>query len=306
MFNIISLDGYTPQEIATEVSEQIKNNKIQVEQTVNSQNIEVYNIQIEKGLFDKISLFSQDIIKTFMQGILPQVGAAAGGTIGGKALQRTSIAKLPWGVRLLAKGAFAGVGAASVKVRIAVGDSILAHVNFKEAIAHSKYGNPDVNRVPSPDMTLINSPLEDGDLISPLEKLLQSQFEINVLLLILIFIILYLIVYILITNKIIYNKEKEINSNGKKSILFNITQKFNKILPKFLNDFLYHLTFSFSKIFFFSFEINNRFILRLIIFNYVVLIFLLLLSLYVSYELMTKINEYIIEYMDLYNKSVIM
>jgi hypothetical protein len=241
LFNVIRLEENTPQEIAKEVSAQIHNKKILIEQTVNSNNVEVYNIQIEKGLFDKISSISQDYLKTFMQGILPQIGAAAaGGSIGGTALKIASTAKYPWGTRLIVTGASAGVGAATVKVGITVGDSILAHVNFEEAIAQSRYGNPDVNRIPSPDMTIISSPIEDGDLISPLEKLLQSQFEINVLLLILIFIILYLMLYILIANKLIYYKDKDFKSNSKKSILFNIKQKFNQILPTKLNDLFFN------------------------------------------------------------------
>jgi hypothetical protein len=74
------------------------------------------------------------------------------------------------------------IGSGSVKLGLAAGDSILAHVNFKEAIEKSSYSNPAPQRVPSPNMTFIRSKVEIGDFNYPLEILLESKFELSVLL----------------------------------------------------------------------------------------------------------------------------
>jgi hypothetical protein len=183
--------------------------------TKNSNNEEVYNISIEKGLLEKIGKL-EEFITQFMVGIINQIGpATAGGAIGAKALKITSLAKMPWGARLLAVGASSITGVASVKIGLHAGESILTHVNFKEALKQSRYGDPTINRVPSPDMTLIHSSIESGDFNSPLENVLECQFEINVLLILVLIILSFIMMYNFLNNKSkdkVY-KIKEINSN---------------------------------------------------------------------------------------------
>jgi hypothetical protein len=70
------------------------------------------------------------------------------------------------------------------------------------------------------------------------------------------------------------------------------------------NSFKTKLKYFFKKLFIINYELNKRFLLSLLIFNCVVLIYLLLLNLYISYELMIKIEEYIKEYIYLYNLAL--
>jgi hypothetical protein len=261
------------------------------------------------------------------------------------------------------------VGSASVKLGLSSGDSILAHVNFKEAIEKSRYGNPHLTRAPSPDMTLISSKIESGDLNAPLEKLIQNQFELSVLLLIVIIIIIILMIYIFIVNKSknkVYNAKeinytptkfstnistktssnistttpassipnpkdydinymKENSNNYKNNLQDNeigpqrliyirapfqpcpapcekveeVIVKFNPLSSRILFKKLKYL---FCNLFTLNYELNKRFVLGLLIINYFFLIFLLLLNIYVNYELMINIEEYVEEYIYLYNK----
>jgi competence protein ComGC len=216
------------------------------------------------------------------------------------------------------------VGTGSVKLGLAAGDSILAHVNFREAIQNNTYSNPNPQRVPSPDMTFISSKIEIGDLNSPLERLLQNQFEFSVLLILVLIIISILLIYIFINNK---TKNKllnitEINSNSTTSLSTPPSSEYEnhkdniQIKDNFINNNKFSLNNSiltkiilrnkkkfkdfFKKLIFINYELNKRFILGLLIFNCLVLIFLLLLNMYVSYELMIKIAEYVEEYIYLY------
>jgi len=112
------------------------------------------------------------------------------------------------------------IGAGSVKVGLKIGENILAHVNFQDSLEKSRHSNPDPTRVPSPDMTLISSKLEIGELNSPLESLLHSQFELSLLLILVITIISFLMIYLFINNK---SKDKlsNIRENKNSSISFS-------------------------------------------------------------------------------------
>jgi hypothetical protein len=189
-----------------------------------------------------------------------------------------------------------------------LGDSILAHVNFKDTIENSRHGNPNPNRIPSPDMTLISSKIETGDLNSPLENLLQVQFEISVLLIFTIILISLLLFYIFISyktkNKLYNIKFKEIENNSftpvstSSSVIDVGEEKDNT--NKNIYRHMRKIKDLFKKLFYINYELNKKFILSLLIFDFLVLIFLLLMNLYVSYELMIKIEEYIGEYLYLH------
>jgi hypothetical protein len=84
------------EELSKEVSNRISSNKMNVELTKNANNEEVYNISIDKAILEKIGKLGEGIITQFMGGIINQIGpAAAGGTIGAKALKITSLANMP-------------------------------------------------------------------------------------------------------------------------------------------------------------------------------------------------------------------
>jgi hypothetical protein len=96
LFEIIHLDDIKPEELSKEISQNIQTKKISVELQKTPENVEVYNITVEKGILDKLSKMGEDILSTMMSGIISQIGpAAAGGTIGAQALKITSAANLP-------------------------------------------------------------------------------------------------------------------------------------------------------------------------------------------------------------------
>jgi len=93
--NIINLDGSDVDNLSNEVSNNISNKKFSVD-LKKENDVEVYTISVEKSILDKIGKLGEGLISTFMNGFINQLGpAAAGGTIGAKALQITSAANLP-------------------------------------------------------------------------------------------------------------------------------------------------------------------------------------------------------------------
>jgi len=114
-------------------------------------------------------------------------GAGVGGAIGAAIVNNTG--GMPLGPRagLVLGGAL--LGAASG----VVGHAITKQAGIKDMIKNSKHSNPDPDSIPSPGGTHIHSMIENGELNSPLEVLLLSQFKINILILLVILMLLCLI-----------------------------------------------------------------------------------------------------------------
>ena len=159
--------------------------------------------------------------------------------------------------------------------------------NLKIKTDNENYKLPDDNP-PSPDDTFINSVLEntENNSLSPLEELLSWQFvSIALIFLIILFLFYiyltrYLVKYnfILITNLIdIIDKYLFNNSTRAKDWYKN---KLNK-----------------------SINYNTRFMLIMMIFNILILIYLLFLKLYISVELMNNIDDYVTVYNNIHGKS---
>ncbi len=147
-------------------------NKNIVNITDNSKNIysnnDSYSITINKDIVHKTMDRLGDLGKTTIEHIDPNIGGTvAAGHVGAAMLKATT--GLP---PLQRAGALAGstlISAATTKVGLGIGQNIINNSDFMSSISQSSHGNPDINRVPSPDNTFINSPLENGDLLrSPL------------------------------------------------------------------------------------------------------------------------------------------
>ena len=72
---------------------------------------------------------------------------------------------------------------------------LFSFVDILDTIHCDSDSDPDIDRIPSPDPNIINSPLEDGDNITPLNELVDVIFSYNMLELYLILFIIYILFY---------------------------------------------------------------------------------------------------------------
>ncbi len=123
--------------------------------------------------------------------------AAAGGAAAGAMIKSSG---LPAHAKILAAGATAATVSGGVIVGKAVAESIKNNFNISEAIKEHKYAHTDIERVPSPDSTFINSVLEDSEQSIPLIDLLLNLVSINILELLLIIVLIFILFYKSINN----------------------------------------------------------------------------------------------------------
>lgn len=162
--------------------------------------------------------------------------------------------------------------AASTSLGIKAGTELDKNLSINTILKESKNSNLDNNSIPSPTDDFSHSPLEPGDL-SHLENLLTDLFLLNILLLILFLIFVFLIFY-----RYFYSVNFEFYSS-----------LINRIIP----DRFKSRSNSILKT---SANFNNRFILFIFICNIFNLIIILSISLYISFELSTNINDYVTVY----------
>lgn len=92
------------------------------------------------------------------------------------------------------------IGTVSATVSLKVGDAISKNEGLHKAILSSPHSDPNIERIPSPGLGPINSPLESGDMFhTPLEDLLGYSLILNYLILLLV-ILFILVIY----NRYIY------------------------------------------------------------------------------------------------------
>lgn len=161
-----------------------------------------------------------------------------------------------------------GIGAAAgTKVGVAVGESVAKNIQMAKAIKNSQHADPQLDRIPSPDPNIINSPLEN-DITSPLQDLLLYSFILDILILILLIGIL-----LIIFNRYIV----------KYNLTF-INYIINKYMPiKIRNWFNINNGIDFS----------NKFVLFIFIINTILLFFFVFLKLLISSTLLVNIDSYI-------------
>ncbi len=196
---------------------------------------------------------------------------AAGGASGVAMVKATSgMAPLP---RVALVGSTALVATTGVKVGQEIGKAITSNDIFANSMKESPHSNPDPERIPSPDPDIINSPLENGDLYSPLEIILISMLKLNVLTIILMIILLLLLFYR-------YFLEQNIN-----------------IISSFVNKFMSN---NFKEWYFkkinSGLNYKNKFVLIMFIIISILLIIFICMNIYANLELINNIDKYILVY----------
>ena len=161
-----------------------------------------------------------------------------------------------------------------------IGEAVSENFEIKEQIKEIErivknhpYSEPQIDRIPTPDSSLIPSMLENGDENIPLIKLLESLEILNVL-----EILLIIALIILLFNKNIFNMNiKIISYILNKYIPIKYHNKINTILNK-------------------GKEYNKKQINIFIVLIIILLLILKLENLYISLELNNNIADYVLVY----------
>ena len=127
-----------------------------------------YDLKIPKGPTDIVVKAIGDAASN----LTTNLGAAgAGGAVGAAVIKSIP---LPPVQRTALAVAAAGATSGAVTVGIQAGASIARNINNSSTIKNHPYGDTDINRVPSPEPNMMNSPLEYGDESIPLIDLLLN------------------------------------------------------------------------------------------------------------------------------------
>jgi len=231
---------------------------------------EYYNFKIRKDLIDEGLKNVFEASKMTVEKIAPNLGiGAAAGSATAAAVKHT--AGMGPVQRLAVVGTTAFVTAAGTKIGLDIGGAVSKNLNIEESIKNSPHADPQIDRIPSPDI-FIHSPLEET---SPLQDLLMYSLALDILILILLIGIL-----IIIFNRYIvkYNIEF-INSIIQRSWV-------NKYMPiKIINWFNKNINS--------SIDYNNKLVLFIFIINSIFIFLFVLLKIFISSELLIHIDSYI-------------
>ena len=150
-------------------------------------------------------------------------------------------------------------------------DILLNGINkVKEGILNSEYGDPDPERIPFQDTYIISSALENGDMPIPLIELLEGLIVLNLIEIIFILIIIFMFF------------SRYINKFYIKIAIYLINNYFPIKYQNKLNKFI-------SK----GKDNNNKFFNIMFVLLITFLFLYLVGSLYVNYELYSKIDKYV-------------
>jgi hypothetical protein len=234
-------------------------------------------IKINKKALEKAADAAVGISKEFLDRALPQfaVASVASTTV---ATVFKATPNLPIVPRILATAAAAGTVSATTTLGINVAKSFAKNTGLSIQIENSKHSNPDPDVIPSPDDDMIRCPLENGDLISPLEELLTAQLSLNVLSFFLIFIIIYIVLSMFLYNKNINFLSKFLPLPAK------LKEKFTNLLER-------------------GAKFNTKFMLVLLILCSINLIVIVLINIFVSVELTYNTEDYVTVYNHIKNKK---
>jgi len=237
----------------------------------NPDNEEFYNFKLSKRLVDNSLQNVADASTMLVDKIVPNlgVGAAAGSAASAAVKYTTGMAPVQ---RLATIGATAVVTAAGTIVGLDAASAISKNIGLEEAIKNSPYAHPQIDRVPSPDIDIILSPL---DKTSPLQDLLIYSIALDIFILILLISILLLIFnrYIVKYNLTFINYIIQQSGVNK-----YIPVKFINWLNKKINA---------------GIDYNSRLLLFIFILNSIFIFLFVLLKIFISSELLINIDSYI-------------
>lgn len=230
-------------------------------------NKQTYSVSMDNDTATTISKGIVDGITAAAGNILPNMGYAAAGASVTSTLLKTTPA-LPATAKLAVATVSTGLVAASAKIGVEIATEISENANLSGLVKESPHANPSPDKIPSPTETQfnINSPLEEGDITSPLQNLLLYSYTLDIIILLLI-----LLLFFIIFNRYVYVH----NSNF-------ISSKLSKYIPIKIRNFFNT-----------SIDFNNKFMLVMFIFISFLILFDSMLNIIISYELYTKIDDYI-------------
>lgn len=248
-------------------------------------NNEYYNARNEKNIMDNTIEKVGNLLINAAEKVAPNLRAGAFSAAGSAtAAMIKATGSFPPFQRAGAIAGTAFITSATSKIGLGVGSSILKNSDILSSIEKSKHSDPDISRIPSPDMdnNLINSIIENGEIVksSPLEELFYYQFVLNVFILILIISLLIIIFnrFVLISN------------------LNIISSLFDKYMPNKLNE-LFKRSVNNGNVY------NDRFFFIIYIIISIVLIFIIILNIIISAELLVNNEKYIEVYNYIHNKK---
>ena len=246
--------------------------------------------------------------KIIVDKVVPNLGAVAAGSALGNAMVKASAGQ-PLTTRMVLGGGGIFVGTVSSKVAMGVANKVTKNDALYDFIQSSPHSDPKIDRVPSPGVGPINSPLEKGDLFhSPLEDLLGYSLILNFLILILV--ILFLLI---IFNRYIYNKNSKVftkllnflfrvqttGSSKDKSYEEGENQRSNtssrhklEVLQKKIDNFTSKIN-----------KLGEIFNFSIFVIFTLLLIFNIILNIYINSELLVNIDKYVSVYNNIYGNQ---
>lgn len=222
---------------------------------------------------------SNKIDKTKVVSAAAAATASAGMKYGGYPAQKII-------VTTVATPIVAGATSAALNAVEAFEDQEKIKDAVNEAIKDHPYSDPKPDRVPCPDQSFTaNSPLEEGEILSPLERLLDALFSLESLA-----ILTLLLIIVLFTYGYVYKYTSEI---------------FHKFVIKYIpTKFIPWYT-----IFIKNLEKYNTNVRNITIIIFIIILFLIhLMCIYICYKLKTNTDEFVqvYNYLKSINKSSIL
>jgi hypothetical protein len=178
---------------------------------VNSQDNQTKNIlsiQSQTGdnnFIDKTFNAVGTSIKVISNTVGSNLGIASAAGVAASAMIK-STTSLPPVQRTLLVGGISAVTAAGTTLGIKTGESLANNISI-DSIKNSPHADPNINRVPSPDPFIANSPLESNDITTPLEELLGVIVSYQILEL-----FVLILLFFLLFSKFIYKKNTDLLS----------------------------------------------------------------------------------------------
>jgi len=223
-----------------------------------------YSGSIDKEFADKTLSAMTQVATEAIGKAIPNMGAAAAGVTIGAAALKASQGGSPM-VRAVSAFGGAVIGSAGAKTGLLVVDTVIKN---KQILEDLNKGFIPSDKVPSPvDNPFINSPRE---LTSPLEDLLFYQFTLNILILFLIIIFLMLFL-----NAFVFKFNKTFILNFLEKLL---PPKGNKWFKVFISN---------------TTKYSDSSLKILFIVNSIILIYLIILNIFISYHLFINTESYI-------------
>jgi hypothetical protein len=130
---------------------------------------EYYNLKLNKDLVDNSLNNVGESSKVVVEKIVPELGVSVAVDAATSAAVKTTVG-MPLPQRMLTIGTIGAVSAIGTKIGLGVGNSITKNMDIKNIIKNSPHADLNPDRIPSPDMNFINSPLERNELTSPIQE----------------------------------------------------------------------------------------------------------------------------------------